>query len=164
LEGNYDNTRSVLANSCTGVTRTEAWTVTFDAARQGWVVEGALSGVQAGLAYDDRRYVSDNGAISFLVRAGIQTPRSGWQFRFQTLDGVMVATGDQDGDEVVDLASAEVSFRLPGDPLAVSWRVPGEDQGWSTVIDRVYAIVPLEGTDAVARVRPEDAQVDALWQ
>jgi hypothetical protein len=46
----------------------------------------------------------------------------------------------------------------------VSFRVGPEEGGWRTVDERSYAIVPLEGADAVSRVRPDTGMVDALWR
>ncbi|MCA9573140.1 MAG: hypothetical protein KC656_35130, partial [Myxococcales bacterium] len=61
LASNGANLRHVLGNACGGITRSQSWTLRYDALQQGWEVTGTLSGRQATLAREDERYISDDG-------------------------------------------------------------------------------------------------------
>ena len=164
LQENSSNQRHIIVNPCAGIARAEEWRASFRASLQAWEIRGALSGVQETLAYEDQRYVSDRGEISFLILAGAEPSREGLAFSFAIDDGVVKSCGDMNGDGDVLSADAEVSFAMPGDPIPVSFRVGPTEGGWRTVDIRSYAIVPLEGADAVSRVDPSTGLVDALWR
>jgi hypothetical protein len=158
LLGNATNDRSVMVNSCGGIARRETWTLTYRQNQQAWEVEGSRSGVQEGLAYEDERYVSDTGAVSFVIRGGVTPSEEGWRISFAVLTGVVEANGDNDED-----SGREVEFDLPQDPVFFHYRVGGTDGGWDPVEDRSFVLVPAAGSDLFGRVDPQTGEVGAWW-
>lgn len=161
---NSSNQRHIIVNPCAGIARGEEWRAVYRAALQAWEVRGALSGVQRNLAYEDTRYISDRGEVSFLILGGADPSREGMSISFVIDEGVVTAFGDMNGDGDVLQADAEVSFANPADPIPVSFRVGPSDGGWRTVDIRSNVIVPLQGSDAVSRVDPATGLVDAVWR
>lgn len=159
LEQNAVNERHVLANPCGGITRTQSWTLAFDEVQQGWVVSGLLSGVQESLAYEDVRYTSDDGEISFTIRSGQTPSQSGFTINFRMAEGLTSADGNEDG-----IASTlEVFLDQPGDPLYFHYEVGRRDQGWYAEDDRPHVLVAAESADRVGRVDPQEGTIDATW-
>jgi len=158
LQGNPTNDRSVMVNPCGGIARRESWTLTYHQDLQAWEVEGTRSGVQEHLAYEDQRYVSDSGAVSFVIRGGITPSEDGWQISFAVLTGVVEANGDNDRD-----GARDVELDLPQDPVFFHYRVGGSDGGWDPVDDRAFVLVPAAGSDLFGRVDPQTGQIDAWW-
>lgn len=155
---NGSNQRSVLVNRCGGVAREERWTLRFDAVQQGWTVEGTRSGRQSTLAYEDARYVSDDGAVSFLIRSGTTPSRDGWEIWFDTLPGLHEADGDNNGD-----GQRELSFALPGDPVWFNQVITPGSGGWVPVLDQPFLLVPAAGGDLVGKVDPLTGNVEAAY-
>src|SRR5690606_19563553 len=85
LQRNTGDDRRIVVNRCAGIAVNDEWTVTFDRTLGAWVVRSDLRGVQQGLAFEDERYVSDRGEVSFLIRAGNEPTEDGWQFRFRVI-------------------------------------------------------------------------------
>lgn len=159
LEQNATSSRHVMVNPCAGIARGETWTLTFDRNLQGWRVEGSLSGEQADVAYEDRRYVSDDGAISFTVRSGSAPSEDGWRIQFIVLEGALSADGDNDRD-----GARDVAFDLPGDPAYFHYEVGVRDAGWYAVDDRPMLLVPAQASDSVSRIEPLTGEVEIGWQ
>jgi len=159
LAENVPNANHVVVNGCAGIARDEVWTLTFDDSAVGWRVEGSLSGEQEGLAYEGVRYVSDSGAVSFLILPGLSPSRDGWTFQFEVVDGVLGVTGDRDDDGIIDSTNNEFPWALPGPPLPVLLPAAG-----TRTQDTPAVIVPLEGSGRVVRGRPDTAGTDAVWE
>jgi hypothetical protein len=161
LEANALNDRHVMVAGCAGTAKPENWTLRFDEARQGWEVEGNRSGVQGALAIEDQRYVSDDGSVSFVVRAGAAPSAQGWQITFVVDDGIATATGDENGDQLQEWLLAN-----PADPIFFHYTVgpTPDDLGWKTYDDRGFVLVLGTGSDRVGRVDPQEADIDIAWQ
>jgi len=166
LEPNGGSDRHVVVNPCGGVARSEGWTATFDQNAQAWRVKGTIAGDQDLLAYEEERYLSDEGEVSFTIRAGASPSKDGWAFQFVTDAGVAVADSDVDNDGVID-----VSLGTGGDPVAFFYRVglPGpidahEGDGWLPVDVRPFVLVTGSTSDEVARVDAELGILDAGWE
>ena len=132
----------------------------YDELAQAWRVRGDLSGIQETLAYEDERYVSDDGEVSFLIQSGGTPTQDGWTMTFRVIDGLTAARGDNDGDAT----TREVAIDNPGDPVYFHYRVGPDDQGWRPVDDRPFVLVTGQGSDLVGRVMPQEGLVDASWQ
>jgi hypothetical protein len=159
LQINASNDGHVTVNTCGGIAQSEQWSLTYDRLVQAWRVKGSVSDEQERLAYEDERYVSDDGAVSFVIRAGGVPSEDGWIMRFSTLDGLLRANGDLNGDGSID---SQIS--LPADPVAFHYRVGGEEGGWQTVDDRPFVLVAAAGSDRAARVNPALGRVEVSWQ
>lgn len=125
--------RVVSTSTCGGVARTETWNVTFDAGLQSYEVEGSRSGVQAGRAYEGERYVSDEGAISFLILPGTAATSHGDRWQFPIDDGV----------------TPMPLHELPADPLVFTELYDDRSGIWFAVREREVALVPNAGNDVV---------------
>jgi hypothetical protein len=157
--------RHVVVDACAGIAPSQSWTVTYDQNVQAWRVHGGLSGEQANLAYEDVRYVSDDGGISFLIRSGAVPSRDGWRIDFVVNDGVAEANGDSNGDGL-----PEISIGEGADPVYFDYRVglrgPEDDhqgEGWYPVDIRPFVLVPGASTDTVGRIDPQDAEIEVGW-
>jgi hypothetical protein len=159
LEENGLGDRHVQVNPCAGVAAPETWTLRFDRVAQGWRVEGAISGEQAGLAYEDQRYVSDDGAVSFTIRSGTQPSEDGWTIRFNVLEGFLLAEGDNDRD-----GTREAPIDMPTDPVFFSYRVGPQDNGWDPVDERSFLLVASTTGERVGRIEPPAGDVEVDWQ
>lgn len=151
LDLGTDGLRHVVVNPCAGIAPTETWDLTYDAAVGAWRVRGSVSGVQERLAYEEERYLSDDGEISFTMRAGVTPSTDGWRIRFNVIDGAVKGDGDNQDDRV-----REVELDLPGRPVAIYGRLDGEDRAW--------VAVPASGSDIVVRVNASSGIVDAIWE
>lgn len=165
---NPTNDRSVVVNPCAGLARPEAWRVVFDAAEQAWVVTGELSGEQRTRAYEGQRYTSDRGEISFVIRSGTTPSTHGWSFSFNVTDGALRIAADSGAEinpfDFFRRQLTEVRFGLPDRPVGLSYVDGSDEPGWQSA-DRVsLALVPVQGANAVARVRPDLAEADNLWR
>jgi len=168
----------VIVNRCAGIALSETWAVTYDEIRGTWEVEGSLSGVQANRVVEGERYVSDEGAMSFLLEGGATPSRDGWQFTFTVASGVATATGDSDGD-----VTRDVDLSVSGDPAFFYYRVgkvgpvtarefdemmdaDNPDLGFNSAI-RPFVLVPGGATNRVGRVDPSDDLapiIEASWE
>jgi hypothetical protein len=162
LEPNGSNNRHVIVNSCSGIAKKEFWTVTFDENRQGWEVEGSTSGIQSQLAFEDTRYVSSDGGISFVVRSGATPSQDGQTFRFSIEDGALEANGDNNGDG--QIADGEFNLSMPSDPVFFQYRVPAIGGGWQTVEENPMLLVASESANFVTRLNPSDAALEIIWE
>lgn len=158
LQINTGDDRRIVVNRCAGIALKDEWTATFDRTRGAWVVRSDLRGVQEALAFEDERYVSDRGEISFLIRAGNEPTEDGWQFRFRVVDGVLSANGVEEGPDGED-----IPFAVPGDPVFFSYTVGPTDVPWDEVDRRAFVLVPAQASDVVGRVDPQEGEVEVAW-
>jgi hypothetical protein len=168
LVPNATNNRFILVNNCAGIARPETWQATFIAAEQAWEVQGELSGVQQRRVYEGQRYTSDRGEVSFLLVPGAAPSIDGWTLRFTVTDGALrIESNSPEVRNEFDFfrrSLTEVPFTLPADPIPLTFVDTRDAPGWRAVERPSVAIVPLEGANAVARIRPDEAGADALWR
>lgn len=150
--------KHVQVNECAGIASSETWEIAFDGVAQAWTVEGSLSGLQHNVAREDERYVSDEGAISFTVMAGVQPSTDGDTFRVTVKDGVLDWDSDLDDDGEVDR-----SIELPGRPVCFWYDVGPTGGGWDEIDRRAFALVPVTNSDLVFRARLSSGQTETLW-
>ncbi len=159
LEPNGASGRHVAVNPCGGIALEDNWDLIYDQNLGAWKVLSERRGEQVALAYEDQRYTSDLGEVSFLLRAGLTPSIDGMIISFQVDEGVSKADGDNDGD-----GTREVPFGVPGDPIAFAYEVGPRDGNWYAVEERPYALVLGQSTDSVLRIDPQAGRVDAQWQ
>jgi hypothetical protein len=154
LSTNRSDGRHVQVNPCAGVAQPETWTLTYDRNRQGWEVEGSLSGVLDAVAREGERYLSADGAISFLLLPGVSPSEDGWRITFRVLEGAIVAENDDDED-----GSRDAPFDLPSDPTFFQFLAGKEGEQ----TPRAFVLVAAEGSDRVSRVEPSTGDVEIDW-
>lgn len=159
LERNLHNSRHVLVNPCAGVARAESWTLRFDRNAAGWLVEGGVSGLQESIAFEDERYLSDGGEVSFVVRAGALPSREGWQMTFRVLEGILAADGTREVDGLPG-----PPMEVPGDPVFFHYVAGPTTGGWKQVDRRAFVLVPEQGGDLVSRVNPQEGSAEVRWE
>lgn len=161
----YDETTGehIATAPCGGVTRTEGWSVTYDSATLSWVVEGSESGVQAARAYEDLRYVSDTGAISFLLLSGGLPPSDGDRFEFPTYDG-LVSWAAADANHDGEATRSGEGFGSLGRPAPYHTYAGPTGGGWDRVDRREYALVVSTNTDVAASLWLDEASAVHAWQ
>ena len=125
--------RAVTTHACGGVSRSETWLVRYEEAQQSYEVEGTLSGIQHNPAVEGQRYLSDDGAISFLIMPGTRPTTDGDRWNFPINDGV----------------SPVALQELPGDPLIFTELFDDRDGPWWKVRQREIAVVPHAGNDVI---------------
>jgi hypothetical protein len=150
--------RHVSVNDCAGVAPSEEWQVVFDEVDQSWWVEGGESGEQLERAFDDLRYVSDEGAISFTIMTGLAPATDGDRYYITIDDGVLRASGNLDryGDD-------EHYFEMPGRPSAFWYDAGPTGGGWDELDRRAFVLWPITNSDYVGRVRLSSAEVEIIW-
>ncbi len=158
-----DSGLAIVPSPCGGVTRSESWTVIYDSAKLAWVVEGTRSGVQARMARSGERYVSDSGAVSFLVVEGALPPTDGDRFAF-TMDAGLQVFRCSDNDANSACTSSDTNWDLPGRPAAFETYNGTTGGGWDEVDRRQYMMLPVVNTDIVARLRLDAGDADVKWQ
>jgi hypothetical protein len=153
----------ITVSSCGGVARGETWTVTYDSPSVSWIVEGTLSGVQTRRAYTDQRYVSDTGAISFLLQSGSAPATDGDRFEFPVDRGLLVWSFT-DKDENGALDGTDHSWESPGRPLGFDVITGPTGGGWDARVRKEYMLLPVENTDVTARVFLDGAKAELDWE
>lgn len=153
----------VVTSQCGGVTRTEDWTLTYESAHDGWRVEGSVSGVQSTYAQENVRYVSDTGAISFLLVSGALPSTDGDQFTFATERGLASVLGVDTNDDG-EIASGDIAFEFPARATGFDYRTGPEGGGWDEVDRREFMLLPVENSDLVAKVNLDKAKANTDWQ
>lgn len=143
-----DTARSVVGSECGGVARSETWTLVYDGLLGGWTVEGSVSGPQEAVAYEDERYVTDDGGISFLILAGTQPTTDGDIFVFTVDDGILEVSSVP-----VDSGEFELPFDLPGPPLAFLLDSGPSGGGWDKDRTKVNVFMPVTNSDIAIRQR-----------
>ena len=148
----------VAVSACGGVVRDEAWAATFDEISGSWFVEGAASGPQGNLAWEDVRYISDNGTISFTILSGDLPSSHGDRFKWHTVSGLAVAGGDVDNDGYIDL-----TLEYPAAPIAFTWLPPADDgDGWSVGTPLGGVLWPITNSDTILLVDGGNAKTAAV--
>ena len=153
-----DTLRSVIFADCGGLVRPETWTLTFDGALGNWRVEGSVSGDQLGRAWEDQRYVTDQGTVSFLLLAGTSPTTDGDTIRFAVGDGVLVINSITSAD-----GQSTAPFELPANPVAFPMRTGPTGGGWDAYQVEMYALVPITESDLAVRIRMEAWKAEILW-
>jgi len=152
-----------VASPCGGVALGESWTVTYQGATLDWSVEGTLSGLQAARARSDERYLSDDGAISFVIASGARPATDGDSFTFTIDRGLsVVRCSDVDGDSAC--GTNDTAWDFPGRPATFETLNGPVGGGWDAVDRRQYGLLPVTLSDLVARVRLEAGDADVRWQ
>lgn len=147
----------VVVNPCGGIARSETWTVIYDQTRAAWRVEGTRSGEQESLAYEETRYVSDHGEVSFTLLNGAAPATSGDAFAFSVDDGALRIQGRETSDGSV------LPYDLPAPPVVFQAEVGRTGGGWDKLDRRTYALVPVTGSDEVLRVLLSAWAVQVVW-
>lgn len=147
----------IQVNPCAGIARNEQWTAIFDEVDGSWVVEGSVMGVQEARAYEDQRYISDHGEISFLILSGSEASSEGDRFTFEVYEGAMKVTG------VSQYGGAETKVRTPGRPAAYSYLAGPTGGGWDVVNRKVGVVWPIQGSDVVLRVNMQSGFIEESW-
>ncbi len=143
-----DTARAVVGSECGGIARDETWTLTYDGVVGAWRVEGSVSGLQEGLAYEDERYVTDDGGISFLMLSGTAPTTDGDIYLFSVDDGVLEVSSVP-----IDSGEYELPFDLPGPPLAFTLDAGPTGGGWDKDRTKVNVLVPVTNSDIAIRQR-----------
>lgn len=147
-------------SGCGGVTQTETWTITFEAATTSWSVEGSQSGSQVARAYDDVRYLSDTGAVSFLIVSGARPATDGDAFLLSVDAGLLAIKGvDTNQDTTIDNALV-----FPGRPAAFEYFAGPTGGGWDDTARREGLLLPLTDADAAARIDLDAGRSEVQWQ
>lgn len=143
---------------CGGVLLNEDWTVTYDGIIGNWIVEGSRSGIQESRAYEDQRYISDEGALSFTILAGTVPSLDGDRYSFSTDDGVLQLTS-------VDLSNGiQRALEAPAPPVLFTYRSGQQGGGWDVLQEYPYALVPVLNNNLVLRVRLDTWVVEIAWE
>jgi hypothetical protein len=151
--------RQVVPDMCGGVIRNEAWTITFDGVQGNWVVEASGSGIQDARAWNDQRYLSDDGALSFLVASGTAPASDGDAFGFTMQEGTLRL------DEVLrGGASSAEPVELPAAPLAFALEAGPQGGGWNADRRQVHVLQPVTNSDIVLRIRPQAWETHFIYQ
>lgn len=154
----------ITLSQCAGVARSESWTVTYNSATAGWQVEGSLSGVQAATAFDGQRYLSDNGAISFLINAFSPPPTDGDSFSFYIDRGLLGwYFTDQNGDGALT-AGGESTWQAPARPMTFSYMAGPTGGGWDQVDVKEMAVLPVQNNDEASRLYLDSGKSEVNWE
>jgi hypothetical protein len=154
----------VTLSQCAGVARSESWSVTYDSAAVGWRVEGTLSGVQEGWAFDGQRYVSDNGAISFLVNAFSPPPTDGDSFSFYIDRGLLGWYFTDDNQDGGLTAGGEASWQAPARPMTFSYLAGPTGGKWDQVDVKEMAVLPVQNSDEASRLYLDSGKAEINWE
>lgn len=143
---------------CGGVLLNEDWTLTYDGITGSWIVEGSRSGIQEARAYEDQRYISDEGALSFTILAGTVPSVDGDRYSFSTDDSVLQLTS-------VELSNGvQRALEAPAPPVLFTYRSGQQGGGWDVLQEYPYALVPVLNNNLVLRVRLDTWAVEIAWE
>lgn len=154
-----DTARRLIFQDCGGVARSETWKVMYDGIAGNWRVEGTVSGEQVLRAEEGERYLSDEGAISFLLLGGSAPSTDGDTFTFRVAEGILRINTVLATD-----GTTPIPLELPAAPLVFSMESGPEGGGWDPYDVRQYALIPATNSDLVARIRLQAWQVEATWE
>ena len=113
---------------------------------------------QEGRANEDKRYVSDNGEISFTVLAGSQPTSDGDSFVFYTDEGILRING-----ALMAGAVEAAPLELPAAPLVFQYDAGPTGGGWDPLDRRTFVLLPVTNSDLVMRVRVEPWLSEVIW-
>lgn len=154
-----DSGEQATFSTCGGVTQSETWTITYDSATTSWEVSGSHSGLQEKHAYDDVRYLNDDGAVSFLIVSGASPATDGDQFFLAVSSGLLAIKGvDSTLDGTVDTA-----LQFPGRPAAFQYEVGPTGGGWDEVDRREMMLLPVTDSDTAARIELDGGKSEVEW-
>ncbi|MEL6342050.1 MAG: hypothetical protein AAFV53_02885 [Myxococcota bacterium] len=148
----------VQSPPCGGLLRDEEWTVTYDGAAGSWTVEGSRSGMQNNRAIEDTRYVSDEGALSFTLVSGDIPPVDGDAFSFITGDGALNINA-----YVRPSDNASIALDLPAEPVIFQYNAGQRGGGWDVLDRRTFALIPIQNSNFVLRIRLDTWTVEEIW-
>ncbi|GDX81906.1 hypothetical protein LBMAG42_37170 [Deltaproteobacteria bacterium] len=161
----YGTGEQITVSQCGGVARGESWNVVYNSANVSWDVSGSLSGDQLEPAYDDQRYVSDNGAVSFLIQSGSAPATDGDRFEFVVDRGLLAWAGtDKDESGAIESGSPDHYWEAPGRPVAFEFLSGPSGGGWDDLDRKEMAILPVENTDVAARVFLDAGKAEVDWE
>jgi hypothetical protein len=149
---------AVVTPACGGVVLTESWTLTYDGTVGNWLVEGSLSGVQVERAWEDTRYISDDGSLSFTILAGSLPSTDSDNFTFSTASGLL-----QIGSLTRPDGSAQV-LEIPAPPTVFQYTSGRSGGGWDELQRRTYLLQPVLNTNVVLRIRMDTWQIEEIWE
>ncbi len=151
-----DDGSMLSTSNCGGVLLDEDWTVTFDGRTGDWLVDGSRSGEQDNRAKLDSRYISDNGAFSFLIVSGGLPPTDGDTFSFSTLSNILELS------LVTNSAGRTEALEVPASPTTFV-DFADSDNGWDEATPNQYALIPITNTNVVLRLNLETWIVEHVW-
>jgi hypothetical protein len=158
LVTNDATSRQVVSSDCGGIARDESWTMVYDGVEGAWRARGSVSGEQDGLVYEDTRYTTDEGGLSWLLLAGTRPSTDGDTFFFQVEDGVLEMT------EMIVSAQSIMTFNLPGPPVAFTIDMGPTGGAWNEDRTKAMVLLPLTNNDVVMRIRPQGWTPEVSWQ
>jgi len=150
--------RQVVSSACGGIARDEAWRLIYDGVEGAWRATGTLSGEQEGLVYEDERYTTDDGGLSWVILAGTWPTTDGDTFTFTIEDGVLEMT------EITVSTTDVMTFNLPGPPLAFTMDMGPSGGGWDEDRTKAHILLPVTNSDAVLRIRPQGWSAEVNWR
>jgi hypothetical protein len=150
--------RRIMTPKCGGVVQTEKWNVVYSEVDGSWETEGSKSGIQETLAYEDERWVSDDGAISFTIMSGTMPATDGDGFMFFTDEGILRI---EQAVRAQGLSSEPLE--LPGEPTVFQYRAGPSAGGWDELDYRAFVLLPITNSDIVLRVRLQAWETEAIW-
>lgn len=158
LVTNDATARQVVSSACGGIARDETWTLVYDGVEGAWRATGSVSGEQEGLVYEDIRYTTDEGGLSWLILAGTRPTTDGDSLYFTIEDGVLEMS------EVIISAESVMTFDLPAAPLAFTIDMGPTGGGWDEDRTKAHILLPLTNNDVVMRIRPQGWSAEVTWQ
>ena len=150
--------RQVVSSACGGIARDEAWKLVYDGVEGAWRAMGTLSGEQEGLIYEDERYTTDDGGLSWIILAGTWPTTDGDTFVFTVEDGVL------EMGELAVSTTEVMTFNLPGPPLAFTMDMGPSGGGWDEDRTKAHIQLPVTNSDAVLRIRPQGWSAEVNWR
>ncbi|MSQ01168.1 MAG: hypothetical protein EXR71_04640 [Myxococcales bacterium] len=154
----------VAMSDCPGLAPTELWTVTYDSPTVSWVVEGTISGPQLARAHEDQRYLSDSGAISFLLLSGTLPATDGDNFSFIVDRGVLGWSYTDRNEDGALTPGLEAYWEAPARPLAFQVLAGPNGGGWDDLDRKEMTLLPMENADEVARIHLDGGKADVSWE
>jgi hypothetical protein len=151
--------RHLTVNACPGLAVDESLSIVYLESEQAWRVEGSRSGPRDELAYENQRYISEDGLIGFTVMSGLLPSTDGDRYTATLKSGVLRVVGDLDGDETVDRP-----FMLPGRPQAFWYEAGATGGGWDAPVTRIYGLWPIVNSDLVVRARLDKGNPEVIWE
>ena len=149
---------SVVFQSCGGIARSEIWTATYDGTAGNYKVEGSISGEQENRVWEDERYMTDHGEMSFLILSGAAPTTDGDTFSIQVDDGVLrvnqvIRPGGLSSD----------ALEQPAPPLVFDIEAGPTGGGWDEDRTQVHILLPVTNSDFVMRVRADSWETEVIW-
>jgi len=148
-----DMSGNVVINECLGIAHEDIWTLRYSEIYQAWEVQARYGGYQGRMAYEDQRYISDRGEVSFLIRAGGLPSLPGYQMEFTVDPGYLSSNGT-----FSQAQSSVIPIELPSDPLLLTIDNPVFEDGPHPV-----TIVSSQASERVMRIWNYSGEVEVVW-